>query len=122
MSIASPVQGEVPRRGGRVVCLPVFPDNPSVSAAGGGDSSPSQGSHISTRSAAPPRAAVFCLKTPEKTCKKPGKKLKKALAIAEIILYNVKAFRTGADSPHVALLTDGLGREADASRRNRTNM
>ena len=54
--------------------------------------------------------------------KKVSEKFQKTLAFPQLSLYNVKAFRTGADSPHVAQPTDGLGREADASRRNRTNM
>jgi len=39
---------------------------------------------------------------PSMTGKKVSEKFQKALAIPKIYLYNIKAFRTGADSPHVA--------------------
>jgi hypothetical protein len=53
------------------------------------------------------------------TGKKVSEKFQKALAFPQLSLYNIKAFRTGADSPHVVQLTEELGREADASRRNK---
>ena len=37
-----------------------------------------------------------------------SEKFQKPLAIPGAFWYYIKAFRTGADLPHVALLTDGL--------------
>ena len=52
---------------------------------------------------------------------KKRKNFEKALAFPAHFWYYIKAFRTGADLPHVAHRTDGLGRRVDAARRNRTN-